>query len=309
MSIASEAEGPSLDAHHVIASSTGSRVLFGAMHSDVAIGDLESGTLSEKIQTTFDAGGRRLALSDQLNGILAGAYHVHGLAFYRCGTGHEVWRLKDIKKIQVATLSHDGRVAYCGRQGLPLIVINLEKGKIVANHVSRSIRAVRSWQDSPFDQASFADGAIPHVLVKDRRHSIRRTTFAFLSAAFAPGLLGLSEAGGPVRCFDIRDGSEKWRYRSPGSDHVVRLAYREKPAAFVGIEWPLRGDRSPQRLLQFSLEDGRVTEVFDIGNPIGACFARSGLVVVTTAGDVIDTCTGATRMVFGGLSRGRTLAI
>lgn len=309
MSIASEAEGPSLDAYHVIASSTGNRVLFGAMHSDVAIGDLETGTLSENIRTTFDAGGRRLALSDQLNGILAGAYHVHGLALYRCSTGHEVWRLKDIKKVQIVTLSPDGRMAYGGREGLPLVVVNLEKGKIVENHVSRTIRGVRSWRDSPFDQASFADGATPRLLVKDRKHSVKKTTFAFLSAAFAPGLLSLSEAGGPVRCFDIRDGSEKWRYRSPGSGHVVTLAYRERPAAFVGIEWPLRGDTSPQRLLQFSLEDGRVIEAFDIGNPVGACFARSGLFAVTTAGDVIDTCTGAIRMVFGGLNRGRRSAM
>jgi hypothetical protein len=46
------------------------------------------------------------------------------------------------------------------------------------------------------------------------------------------------------------------------------LAYRERPAAFVGIELPLRGDNRA-RLLQFSLEDGRVTEAFDIGNAIG----------------------------------------
>jgi hypothetical protein len=113
MSIASEADGLSPDAHHVIASSTGSRVRFSAIRSDAAIGDLESGTLSEKIHA-IHAGGHRLALSDRLNGILAGTYHVHGLAFYRCSTGHEIWRLKDMKKVQVVTLSHDGRIAYCG---------------------------------------------------------------------------------------------------------------------------------------------------------------------------------------------------
>jgi hypothetical protein len=142
------------------------------------------------------AGGHRLALSDQLNGILAGAYHVHGLAFYRCSTGHEIWRLKDIKKVQVVTLSHDGRIAYCGRESLPLAVINLEKGKIVAI-MSVEVRGVRWWQDSPFDQIGFVDGAKPHMLAKDRRYFVKRTTFAFLSAAFAPGLLSLSESGGP----------------------------------------------------------------------------------------------------------------
>ncbi len=90
---------------------------------------------------------------------------------------------------------------------------------------------------------------------------------------------------------------------------MVTLAYREKPAAFVGIEWPLSRDGRQQRLLQFSLEDGRVSEAFDIGHPDDACFARSGLVAVTTAGDVIDTCTGAIRMVFGGLSRRRRSAM
>jgi hypothetical protein len=296
-----------LDAHHVIESSTGSRVLFGALESDVAIGDLESERLSEKLQTTFDAGGNRLALSDQLNGVLAAAYHVHGLAFYHWSTGREAWRLKDIKKVQTVTLSRDGRIAYCGREGAPLAVINLEKGKIIVNHPGLAVRGVKSLEASPFDDASWVDSASPHILTKNRRHRVRRTTFAFLSAAFAPGLLSLSESGGPVRCIDIGDGTEKWGYSSPGT-HVVRLAYRDRPAAFVGIEWPyIRG--GPMRLLQFALQDGRITGAFDIGNPVDVCFAQSGRVAVTTAGEIIDTCTGTIRTVFGGLTRQRRSAL
>lgn len=66
----------------MVSSSTGRRVVFGAFEHSVVVMDLVSGALSPVLETTFDFGGKRLALSDELDGLLAAAYHVHGLGFY-----------------------------------------------------------------------------------------------------------------------------------------------------------------------------------------------------------------------------------
>jgi hypothetical protein len=66
---------------NLAASSSGRRVLLGAFESKVAIHDLVSGRTSETFETTYDAGGSRLALSDELDVVLAGAYHRHGIGW------------------------------------------------------------------------------------------------------------------------------------------------------------------------------------------------------------------------------------
>src|SRR5882724_12685751 len=52
------------------------------------------------IDTTLDFGGRRLAISNDGSTLIAGAYQVHGIAAYSCDTGKELWRRKDLKKVQ-----------------------------------------------------------------------------------------------------------------------------------------------------------------------------------------------------------------
>ncbi|MFN0070918.1 MAG: hypothetical protein ACKVVP_05445 [Chloroflexota bacterium] len=168
---------------HVEPSSTGRRILFGAFEHFVVVRDLVRSTCSIRLTTTFDFGGRRLALSDEVDGVIAAAYHVHGLAFYSCSTGHELWRRKDIKKVQHITLSRDGLRAYCGREGASLAVIDLRTGETI-----RGVRGARSLHDSPYDAVQFLDGTRPQLLdsVGRRRFFVPRTTFAFLDVAFAP---------------------------------------------------------------------------------------------------------------------------
>lgn len=183
------------DGRHVVPSSTGRRALFGAFEHAVVVRDLVGGAQSAGFATTFDSGGRRLALSDQLDGVLAAAYHVHGLAFYSCGTGRELWRRRDIKKVQHITLSSDGFTAYCGRDGASLTVVDLRTGE-----TTRTVRGARALHDSRYDSVQFLDGTRPQLIdrVGHRRFQVHRTTFGFLDVTFAPGLLALSEQGG--RC-------------------------------------------------------------------------------------------------------------
>src|SRR5262245_26751931 len=146
------------EGHHAVASSTGRRALLGAFKHSVVIRNLQTGTCSNILETTFDAGGDRLALSDELDGVLAAAYHVHGLAFYDSETRRERWRRKDIKKVQRITLSRDGLTAFCGREG-PLAAIDLRNGE-----TKYAIRGARAVYQSGYDPVQFLDASRPRLL-------------------------------------------------------------------------------------------------------------------------------------------------
>ena len=277
--------------HHVVSSSTGRRVLFAAFKHLLVVGDIAGGTRSATLETTFDFGGRRLALSDELDAALAAAYHVHGLALYSCSDGRELWRRKDLKKVQKITLSRDGLTAYCGREGASLAVVDLRTG-----HTERVVRGARALHDSRYDDVQFLDGTKPQVLENAgrRRCFVDRTTFAFLDVTFAPGLLAVSESGGPVRCLDIAAGHERWRYQPTAGRHVLRLGDREAERSLLGVEWPFEKGGA-KRLLRWSIDSGVLIDAQEIGGPIECCFALDGEVMATAGGEVLEVATGARR--------------
>jgi|WetSurMetagenome_2_1015567.scaffolds.fasta_scaffold257298_1 hypothetical protein len=133
----------------VVSSSSGQRVLFGAFEHETVVYDLLHHIRSETVHTTFDFGGKRIALSDELDGILAAAYRRFGLALYSVNEGIEVWRRKDIKNIQHVVLSNDGIRAYCGIQDSALAIIDLQTGETI-----RKIKAARSLHDSPYEKSN-----------------------------------------------------------------------------------------------------------------------------------------------------------
>ena len=194
-------------------------------------------------------------------------------------------------KVQSIALSRDGLTAYCGREGASLAVVDLRTGE-----TTRTVRGARALHDSRYDEVQFLDGTRPQLLnsAGGRRFFVERTTFALLSVTFAPGLLGLSESGGPVRCVDIGTGQERWRYQPQAGRHVRSLGYHEAEPSLLGVEWPFeRG--GAKRLLRWSLDGGAVIDSLDLGEPVDCCFGLAGEVIVTADGGVLDSATGATR--------------
>jgi hypothetical protein len=273
------------EGRNAVASSTGQRVALGAWEHSVVVVDLATGLSSKRLETTFDSGGDRLAISDELNSLIAAAYYKYGLASYCCATGRERWRRKDIQKVQQISLSRDGLSAYCGREGASLAVVDLRNGS-----TTRMVRGARAMRDSRFESVKFLDTRTPQLVDDDlrRRWSLRRTTFAFLDVCFAPGLVLLSEAGGPVRCIDIEGGEEQWRYTPKEGRHVLHLGYHEAARCLLGVEWPYV-EGGAKRLIRWSPLDGTVLDSMILGQPADCCFALRGEVIVLSDGRVVST--------------------
>jgi hypothetical protein len=273
------------EGRNAVSSSTGRRVLLAAFEHTAVILDLTTGACSKSLETVFSAGGKRLALSDEVDVLLAAAYHVHGLAAYSCKTGREQWRRRDLKKVQQITLARDGIAAYCGREGASLAVVDLRSGE-----TTRTLRGARALYDSRFESMQFVDAGKPKLLrgAGRRKVFVERTTFAFLDVCFAPGLLTLSEVGGAVRCLDTASGRERWRYQPGAGRHVLHLGYQEAEPCLLGVEWSY-AKGGVQRLIRWSPDDGRLIDSTIIGKPADSCFGLRGEVVVLADGQVIAT--------------------
>ena len=271
------------ESHCIVPSSMGSRVLLGAFERAVIIQDLATGDRSAPFDTTFDFGGERLALSDEINGIVAGAYYAHGLAFYCGNTGKELWRRKDIKKVQHVTLSRDGKTAYCGREGSALAAIDLITGESI-----RSIRGVRSLHESKYDSVKFLDGSSPQVLSDSGKRRFKVESSTYIDVAFSPGLVFLSECAGALRCMDISTGKERWHYRPESGSHVLKVSFCSADQTLLGVEWPyeIGGD---SRLIRWSLESGTILDSTQIATAREFCFGLDGHVLASTTGRIMAT--------------------
>lgn len=272
---------------NIVASTTGDRVLVGAFARTVAIHDLVRGVTSDPFETTFDAGGDRLALSDPLEGIIAGAYNEHGLALYSVATRASLWRTP-MAHVQSITLSSDGRIAYCGVEEGPLTVIDVASGRVL-----RKINGAKAVHESDIDRVALVDSAQPHLVDASGRRlcGFGRTTFAILDVAFGPQLLCISESTGPVRCLRVGDGSEAWRYDPGRGRHVLTLGYDRERDCFLGVEWPYQNG-GPKSLKRWSASSGGVEAEHQIGEPMTECFALSGRLLVLADGRILDTRSG-----------------
>src|SRR5947209_6994529 len=111
------------------ASRRGEVIAAAEFERTVHVYDLSTLERLRTIETTLDFGGRRLAISSDGQTIIAGAYYVDGIAAYSGGTGVELWRRKDLKKVQQIELSSDDSHVLCCFETRSCEILNTKSGK------------------------------------------------------------------------------------------------------------------------------------------------------------------------------------
>lgn len=221
---------------HIATSWEGHRVAVAECDRRVAVWDVVSAEKVSEFDTVLDFGGTRLAITQDGERVIAGAYHRYGIACYDASTGVQLWQRKDLKKVQYVGLSHSGVQVYCGFERRAGRVLDLETGADL-----EVLHGVASVTESPFNGMRFierkAGTAQLRSATNKRLGKVERTTFAFLSVAFTPNYLVTSESTGPIRCFDLLGAQEMWRVMPPYATHAMYLGYDIEAELCQAITW------------------------------------------------------------------------
>jgi hypothetical protein len=269
---------------HLAPSWSGDVFAAAEFESVVSIWSLKSQSKRAEFRTILDFGGTRLAIDKEGERCVAAAYHVHGIACYSAQTGEVLWQRKDLKKAQRIRILPSQTEIACGFEGGPLQVLSMRDGKTL-----QKIRGCRSLKISPFEPVQLADKAKPELQTLDASTVARidRESFATSSVAFGHGVVAISEAAGPLLCFETGSGQLLWRYQG----QVGSVAYHSKLRRFLAIEWPFeRG--GIKSLLLLGVNSGKVEAKFPLGSSIVEAFCLAGTHLLSSSGWLLDTATG-----------------
>jgi WD40 repeat protein len=289
--------GLTLEIRQIAVSADGRRAVLGAFKENVEIWDLNTGTAVAAFTTILDFGGQRLTIDKSGSVVVAAAYGRDGVAGYNAENGKLLWRRRDLKKTQYLTSSPRADHIYAGFESGPGCVLDSRTGETLSRHPG-----VRRFVESAHEPLIFLDGARPTVSSADSLiglFAVERSSFAFLSAAFAPSQIAVSEAGGDVRCFELRDGCSVWTFKPRSGLHCLALTYSKDDDAFFGILWPyeIGGDKE---LVRFN-GDGSASLIARIGQPAETAFEQTTATLVTSDRRLINISKGAARVLSLGL--------
>ena len=281
---------PKPNIRHIACSHAGNAVAVAEFQKSIQVWDVDTKSRISHFESTLDFGGTRLAITPDGEFCAIGAYHVHGVALYRSSDGTEVWRRRDLKKVQWMQVSLDGQRILCGFEGKSFQILDLETGES-----QRVFRGVDEIVESSFNNVScFVRRKRDYRLVNDDGKTIAKLpqkTFAALSIAFGSGKLCISESTGTVRCFSIRDGKQIWEY-DPGSGiHALELTWNANRNKFCAITNALHIGGECQ-LVVLDESTGKVTSKKSLGEIFRAAFCDVGTKVLCSDGTLRNSATG-----------------
>jgi len=282
----------------VAPSPQGDRVAVAEFKNRVYIWDIVKQSLISHFDTTLDFGGRRLALNSAGNLCVAAAYHIYGVACYEADTGREVWRRRDLKKVQYLSIPAGVERAYCCFDSGPARVLDLLTGRTV-----EELRGVRNIWFSPDAR---------HYLIKRDGSDLElcraggfvlarfpKTSFAVLSASFSATAIFISEAAeyrpenmipGTFRCYDLGKAQKLWSKQPESAAHFPRIAYCRETNHLYGVLWnAVRG--GAHRLVKSDPESGNLVEAISLGEDWEPEFCLRNTHLILASGRVFSLAT------------------
>ena len=275
---------------HLAASYSGKILAAAEFERSVHLWDLEAHTLLKTIETTLDFGGDRLAMSPDSKTLAVGSYNFYGMAAYSTSTGAELWRRKDLKKVQQVAFSNDSERVLCCREKGSCERLNAGNGK--SGQQLRDVRNIFASPHAPLYVTSGSRNA-PYRLQNNESKlaSIPRITFAILSVAFSESQVCISEAAGPVRCCAIPTGEEIWRYVPPSGIHFLEIGFCAASECFCGLSWSY-GTGGHYFLHCFDPSNGVARGTVKLGTGWQASFCCRGACLVNNFGSIFQVPTG-----------------
>jgi len=274
---------------HIAVALDSSIAALAEFESVVHIFDLRLRRKLASFKSTLDFGGTRLAVTNDGKCCIAGAYHRHGIAAYRTLDGEELWRRKDLKKVQRIHVAPNGESIFACFDRTACHQLSVEDGATV-----QTIRGVRdAWQSCLNDYSVWEKR--DRLVVNHGSNllaRIQRETFGVLDVAFGLETFCFSEVGADVRCIEHRSSNERWRYAPRKGSHVLSLAYNPASKRYFAVEWPYQRGGA-YSLIGVDEDSGKKFAVARI-HAYEHAFFSSGTCLMLADGRVLSTSSGNT---------------
>lgn len=214
-------------------------------------------------QALWSLGGRRLHLLSSAKPIVVTASWDRGkAAAYDAYTGSSLWSV---------TLSHVQYISPINYMGArQLAFATDDKGVQIRDPITgaylKNLRGVGEAYQSPCGSAVLLVKRSKQLLFCNKDLEIVNTVpqigFAVLDAAFREDRVTVSEATGPVRCFDF-SGLELWRIQQPNR-HAVRLCWNAELKQWLGMIYRYQGADGLRNAI-VSVDHDSVVGIFELG--------------------------------------------
>jgi hypothetical protein len=266
----------------------GDRFAVAEFNSNVQVWDLNKG-LVNKFVTDFDAGDKRLSISQDGKYLAVGGYSANTITVYKIDTGQMLWQRKDLKKCGNVTILdkfNNQLFVNLERQGTHILDIDtgetIESLKGVEHHYENSIGAIDLLGKST--TISLVDRTKGKTL-----KSLPKTTFAILDACFTLNEVAVTYSTNPLELIDFASYKTKWTTSVVG--HFLTISYSEEQKTFHGVRWDFNVGGF-KFLCYINPENGTVKKEIDLGEPIETEFLSEGKFLLTSKGQLIDTSSG-----------------
>jgi len=288
---------------HIATSYDGKMMAAGEFTKHVHTWDMERREKVAEFDSVLEFGGSRLAISNNGQWCAAGAYdgaslaenrYVGGsVALHDASSGKMLWQNKKIKRVQSLKFSmHWPELLLAGFSDQPLLVVDAENGSIL-----RKIRGVRHVYESPHEAIQFRESDSDYALFDSKNDReigrLKRHIFSStLDVSFSETYVLVSEAAGPVTCYELRSCSQVWQHLPEEGHHLLEVQYNEKTSEFVAVDLQYEKG-SGSALVWLDETTGLVKrKVLLSGTPWVTGFAARGTLLITSDGILIDTSNG-----------------
>jgi outer membrane protein assembly factor BamB len=269
----------------------GPLVVAGEFENTAHIWNLQTADRVRTIEAKFDYGGKRLAISPDGKMLFTGAWARYGIAAYSISDGQQVWRRTELKNVQALAVDAAGDRLICSFDRSPTHLMDPKTGVTL-----ETLRGVEDLYNAPFSKAVVQVSRQGKIWLRGptgKKISIPATSFAVLAVEFGAGEVCISEVGGPVRCFDIETGEERWRHTPRTGLHFLNLGFDIVTSRFAGVSWAYK--TGGEYFLEAFDGDGRATFIAQPDEAGAAIFCLKGSTLLTERGDLIDVATGRTK--------------
>ena len=260
-------------------------VIISWSNGTVNVFDIKEKKVLCDVDVSYDSGGRRMAISNNGQCFAIASYDKAKVALFNSKNGNILWENNDNKKAQSICFSNKNDNVVVCFDGKPCTIYDKVSGKPI-----KYFKAVKGLFDNKNINSFLLNKTRKCEIVNANNDEvigkIKYSSFALLDCLFEEAFIVLSEANGPISCYNP-DCSLRWKIDKP-NEHALILALIAENNEIIALDFnTLSGYGS---IIKIRLDNGEIIDEINLqGIAIGnGCFNLSLKLLFASSGQVIS---------------------